>query len=346
MRAPLREALAPGEGVGGFSLDAYMASLSDGLYFDATKTDRFFQENTGPTLADDVGEAMGLALDQRTWGGKTLAEVLAAATNMGGTGFSMSANGGTGTATESPSGQLNLTGDGTNAATGDKAYTTVAGATYEVAFTVGSAAVNARAGTSQFGTSLTGGNLTGAVGANRFFFTATGTTSWIGFAKSSAALAVVTGISVKIVSGNHGVQASATLKPVRQATGAKFDGSDDNWLSPYLNGSGGNFMVALISVPASIAAFQYLAGMSSGSDRWGVGINTDGLVGFGSGSTSPTVAKGTTDVRNTEAVVGISSDGSNVLGFVGAAQEYSAPLSSALNKIGRASCRERVSSPV
>src|SRR5690606_7271653 len=62
---------------GGIDLNAFMAAQSDGLWFDFTQTDRLFQENVGPTPANDPGEVIGLAMSQRVWGGKTLAELLA-----------------------------------------------------------------------------------------------------------------------------------------------------------------------------------------------------------------------------------------------------------------------------
>ena len=63
---------------GGFSLAAFMAAQADGFWYDFGQTDRLFQEPTGPTPADEPNEVIGLALDQRAWGGKTLAAYMAA----------------------------------------------------------------------------------------------------------------------------------------------------------------------------------------------------------------------------------------------------------------------------
>ncbi len=129
---------------------------------------------------------------------------------------------------------------------------------------------------------------------------------------------------VDTVNARNGVQASGTLKPTLQTTGAKFDGTDDNLLTSYLAGATNNFIVALVSVPASIASFQYMVGAVDGSsNRFGIGNNTDGTAGFAAGATSPVTQKGTSDLRGTETVVGLTSNGATVLGFAGASQEYS-----------------------
>jgi hypothetical protein len=314
------------EGVGGFSLDAYMASLSDGLYFDATRTDRFFQENTGPTLADDVGEAMGLALDQRTWGGKTLAEVLAEQTELVTNGDASSLTG----VTAVSSGVLTLAGGQfrlqNGAATESYAVfdsvVPTPGKLYAVTLTA-SAGVSVTVGSTRIGM--------GAGTSTEYIVAGDSAAFRIGSNNASSGYSVdFDNVSVKLVPGNHGVQATGTLKPTRQTSGAKFDGSDDNWLTPYLAGAGSNFVVALVTAPASVPAFQYIFGSTDGN-RFGVGVNPDGTVGFAAGSTSPMTAKGTTDIRNVESVIGMSCDGANVLGFVDAAQEYASALAGSLN---------------
>lgn len=313
-------------GQGAFSLDGFLASQADGFNFDWAKTDRHFQEPTGPTLADDVGEAIGLAMDQRLWMGATLADVLSAQSNLISGAWSLSVSG-TATATESPAGTLNLTGDGTNGAIGDHSMVTVAGRTYCITATV-SASVFAYVGSTQGSVSIING-LSLSAGQKIFYFVATGSTSWIRFFRGPATVAAISGISAQLVPGYAALQASGTLKPIRQAAGAKFDGSDDNLLTAYLAAAGANFVVARVSVPSSLAALQVIAGASgSSANRTFLGIDTSGRVCGGVGSDSTGTIVGAADLRNSEAVVGLSYDGTDVRLFAGEAEEYSAAQAS------------------
>lgn len=293
---------------GGFNLDAFMAAQTDGLYFDTTKADRFFQESWGSALADDVGEAIGLALSHRAWNGQTLAQVVAAATERFVGGASNDNSTAPSTSSESPAGQFNLTSDGATAARRDLPLTTVIGQAYLVSFT-NSGAVTSRVGSSVGGTQ----NLADTVysGSQSFYFVATATTTYLRWWLAAVATRTVTAISIKAVPGKHGVQATGTLKPTRQTTGAKFDGSDDNWLTPYLAGASENFIVALVDVPASIAATQIVCGAvgAAGANPTRLGLSTDGTVRAGLGATA--VITGTTDLRGTMATIGLSFDGSS-----------------------------------
>lgn len=323
------------EGVGGFSLDAYMASLSDGLYFDATKTDRFFQENTGPTLADDVGEAIGLAMDQRTWGGQTLAEVLAAATELVVNGNFSVGTGWTLLSGWAISGGAAVVTAAAAYTSASQAFGFVAGKTYQVTYDVVAASAGSVRPVFLNGTQTTGTARTAPGTYTELLVAQAGNNSFAMQAGSGGFTGSIDNVSVKLIPGNHGLQATGTLKPVRQTTGAKFDGWDDYLSTLVQPGSGPNFSVALLTVPASLGGFQYAFGSTDGTNRFGYGFNPDGTVGFGFGTTSPIAAKGTTDTRGTEVVVGMSSDGVDALGFVGAEQEYAAALAGSMNN-GRA----------
>lgn len=320
------------EGVS-FNLDAFMAAQADGIYFDTTKTDRFFQENTGPTLADDVGEAMGLALSQRAWNGQTLAELLAGQTELvanGGfdTNTVWSASGVTASNTAViADGKLTInSADGANVQV-TQGFPVPSGRLLCIEFFIDSLSSGSW-GIADGGAVIATGSTTGL---HRLFYTSPDAALSLDIKRGSGVTNfVMDRISVKEVPGKRGIQATGTLKPTRQTTGAKFDGSDDNWLTSYTAGAGENFIVALVTVPTTLGAFQYITAASgaSNANRFGIGINTDGLVGFGVGSVSPTIAKGVTDVRNTEVVVGLTCNGSTVLGFAGSSQEYSAVQSS------------------
>ena len=353
-----------GQGAG-FSIDAFMAAQSDGLYFDTTKLDRFFQESTGPTLTDSVGYAIGLGLDQRTWAkaytpGPNLidppfvvpsgydntisaqdstsfsttfvATSARVAVNLTGLqvgeayelsyvgspasgsvqGFIRTAPDGTGTNLEltspvsnqsgntlffvatttghsalwvNPSASFSVSnivvrkapyktlaqvlagqsekvvnggfvtdisswivgGSGANTVTWDTGRAKfnsdgtfvsliqypglTAGKTYKATFEV---EVVSGAGL-RFDYNLDGtpvlNSLATTTGSYTLYFTPTA--AGVRFARIGATVAHLDNVSIKEVPGNHALQSSSSLRPLRQATGAKFDGSDDNLLTNY-----------------------------------------------------------------------------------------------------------------
>lgn len=302
------------KGVGDW-LTAYLASLSDGLYIDTTKTDRFFQENTGATLADDVGEAMGLALDQRLWSGLTLAQLLAAQSELAVNGnFAADLSGWTDAST-APSTVIWSAGkalwqtDGSNNARLRQSIAGLTiGATYRVAKTGGA---NLTLGTSAGGTQYTASfTYDGA-----FYFVATSATLWLNAVQSANGV-VLDNVSVKLVPGNHALQATGTLKPTRQTTGAKFDGSDDNWLPPYRSGGAGDFIVALVNVPASVPTTAIVAGARAAADtQFALGFSATlgrTIAGVGSVATGAGGLSGTINRLGSQVVIGLSANGSLV----------------------------------
>jgi hypothetical protein len=313
--------------------------LSAGLYIDTTKTDRFYQESTGITLAASVTDPMGIALDQRLWGGRTYDAYLDTLANLisqpvalenvywsVGGGASITATAGTAPDGSSTARTLNF-GGGTASALFRNALGT-AGTIHANRVWLRSTTVS---GTIKFG-----------LGDGSSLPQKTLTTSWQQF-KISPLMAGNPGVQIrrdnagqlnevevwteefKLVPGNAGTQASGTLKPLLQTTGAKFDGSDDNWLTPFLAQNGANFIVARALVPASISAAQVIAGASgAAANRCFLAIDTSGRVCGGVGSDSTTTIVGTSDLRGTDVVVGISLDGTTVKLFANTAEEYSA----------------------
>lgn len=315
--------IALNEGVGG-SLDAYLASLAAGFRFNTRKTDRFFQENTGPTLADDVGEAIGLALDQRTWGGQSLAAVLAAATELRGGG----SVGLAGAATAATYNTGTGAGTATRVDVTNQSYVRIPGLTVGRTYRVlldntGANALDVRTAAFNSGVYI---SATG--GASRdFFFLATDTFFDITASVNGATVSFTVQL-VKLVPGNHGLQATGTLKPLRQTSGAKFDGSDDNWLMGHVAAAGGNFIQTRTTVPASLAGTQIIGGaLSASANRFWLAINASGLACGGVGNNSSTTIVGVSDLRSTEADIALSCDGSTVRLIVNGVVEYEAAQS-------------------
>jgi len=107
-----------------------------------------------------------------------------------------SAGGGTGHATVS-NGILTIAGDGTNAATADQQLTTVPGRTYRITANVATNAIAWTAGTIQGGADVAAQVLTSAGATLSTTFVATGTSTWIRFAKTSVGDSVVSNIAVR-----------------------------------------------------------------------------------------------------------------------------------------------------
>jgi len=148
------------------------------------------------------------------------------------------------------------------------------------------------------------------------------------FSSATANLSI-DNVSVKAVAGNHGYQSTPGSRPTIQTAGGRlflrFDALDDSLLTPFLAQNGANSIIAKVTVPASLAATQVIAGSSgSGANRCFLGVNTSGQLCGGVGSDSTTTIVGTTDLRGLTVVVGLTFDGTTVKLFVEEAEEYSA----------------------
>lgn len=130
------------------------------------------------------------------------------------------------------------------------------------------------------------------------------------------------------VNSHNAVQANGTLQPKYQTLGAKFDGSDDYLSTGYLPAAGGNFIVAHVTIPASLGSIAMLFGAqdASSTNRFWMGVDdSTGRLRAGVGTNN--AHYGTTDLRGSTAMVGLSIDGSTVKLFVEGAQELSASQS-------------------
>ena len=314
-----------------FSLDAFMAAQEDGFWLDFTKTDRHFQENVGATPADGVGEAIGLALDQRSWAGKTLAEILAAQAEilLNGTFDTNTANW-----TSASSGVLSVNAGKLRIANGaaseggaQQTPATIAGGMYKLGVDGGSGdTASANVPIEVLGTNLARVGFLKNTHLDRYVI-ATGSTVTVYPRTNSTTLgqyAEFDNISLKRIPSHHATQATAGAKPVFQAAGAKFDGSDDNLLTDMLASAAANFIVAKITVPATLAGLQIIAGASGASaNRIYLSINTAGQLCAGVGSHVATFLVGSQDLRGQTVVVGLTLNGSTVKLFVNGVEEFS-----------------------
>lgn len=346
--APVMAAVHSGSARPNFSLDAFMASQADGVFYDFTKTDRHFQESTGATIADDVTEAIGLALDQRLWGGRTLAQIVAAATELVSNGsFAGDLTGWTNARplrgdVDYLSGTVLITNDSTNGQAGGFAaavqgITTVVGGVYRLSADMVAGAWILRASSASDGSvSIAEATGSGTVAGQTIYFVATGTTTYVTLMVNSSTngiSATIDNVSCKLIPGHAALQATGTSRGTRQTGGWKGDGSDDNLLTNYLAGSGANFLVTLVTVPASLGTDQIIAGTrAAGSDDFWIGVrSSDGKIIGGVGAHSSSTVLGSTDQRGNTLVLGLSADSGSEALYVDAAQEYAGTPSGTIN---------------
>lgn len=329
----LRPGLGLGQAGGGamsWSRWSNGLSASQILDVDFAYTDRTFQNVTGTTLADDAGEAIALAMDSGSWRGRTLAGEVATQPELKATG-AIGIVGTTTAATYNTS-----TGAGTVSRTTyptDQSYVTfpvVAGARYDLDLECNNVAgITVRpsaAGTNFINTAGTSGRVTyrlASTSSELMIFTAANSTSL-----------PFTVHSLKLIPGNHAVQATGTSTPARQAGGvSRYDGTADNLLTSFLAQSGPMTLLYQGTVPATLAAVQVLMGSSgSSANRCWIGVNTSGLLCAGVGSQTESTIVGTTDVRGKSIVAALTFDGSTVTLFLrvdgAVSQEYSAAQAS------------------
>ncbi|WP_340645330.1 hypothetical protein [Phenylobacterium sp.] len=305
MRPSIRAA-ALFKGVG-FSLPAFMAGQTDGFWYDFAKTDRQFQENVGPTPADDPNEVIGLALDQRSWNGQTLAQVLSAQTDL-------IANTWTDASTAPAtfvfsSGVGTLTADGANRARARATISTVVGKTYCISATFGGLGCELAVGSTLGGNQNLApvGLLTGSLA---YFFVATATTTYIAITRLTAGVGTFSVATTKLVPGSPATQSSTSLKPKFQTTGAAFDGSDDYLSTPYAAGASDNFIVAKVKIPLASSGTRGIVGAAGGStERFYLAMISGGILTAGAGTQNPGTFQMPGDMRGVETVVGLSASG-------------------------------------
>ena len=305
---------------GAISLAAFMAGQSDGFWYDFGQADRLFQENIGPTPANDPTEVIGLAMDQRLWTGRTLAQVTAAQPELflnptfdadtdwtKETGWTISGSVAT------------IVAPGA-AATLFQPKTLIAGGLYRFAAEVTTFSAGAIFSRLSGGTVVSGPSVAGSL--VQYMQAAAGNTA-AGIRASSVSNLSIDNASLKLIPGYSAIQATTAAKPKVQSTGATFDGTDDNLLTNYFAATGANFIVAKVLVPATIPVISAIAGCAAASaGKFWLAVNTGGnlAVGLGIGAT----LTGTSNLRGRTVVVGLSMNGSLARIFVDNAMEAQA----------------------
>lgn len=267
---------------GGFSLAAFMASQPAGFWYDFTRSDTMFQENVGPTPADEPNEVIGLALSQRLWEGQTRTGYLAGqpenrqngAPVLAGTATAATYNTTTGVGSVARVDFTNQSGVAISSLTGGRSYAV------DVEVSGGLIIRDGLTPTSTY--------LCDVVTGRSVYYVTTGpvSTGLTLTCSEAGGTRSFTLHSVREVSQVPATQSTTSFKPKFQTTGAAFDGIDDNLLLSYLWGShagdGANFVVFDIDVPVTLAAIQAIIGSGPNtSDFTFLSISTSGKLRFG-----------------------------------------------------------------
>jgi len=255
------------------------ANGENGFLYDFSRADTLFQEATGITPAG-VDQNVGLALDISKWGGKTLAQVLAAQAELvvnggfdnGTTGWSTNDVGAT---IAVVAGELQLTTDG--AAKGVVQQIVLAANT-SFRLLVG----KARLGTASSGAlridTIAGGWAIQPSGNPITLSSsdqaidcicrtgASGITINIYLRAGAAGTLYLDNVSIKEIPGNRASQATSGARPVLKAGGlTRYDGSDDNLLTTFKFDAGGKGSLALKFNKAVGNSSQILMGARNAS---------------------------------------------------------------------------------
>jgi hypothetical protein len=323
-----------------FDLRLLIAKGTDGFWFDARNLYTGTDSQTASVIAGDL---VGHAFEKSKWGGLTLAQAIAAQSELAVNGdFTSNISswnvGGSITASHS-SGEAQITGAGNPSGTGAWWFSQDMNlnryAEYRVAF---DATFISTAGTfyGQYGFNT---NLTVTSAANGGVKTsysmmapadsAGGGTPWesVVFGASASSVWKIDNVSVKLIPGNHAVS-SGVARPTLQFDGSRPllrpDGSSDTMLVRLLAPGTSGIIGGRIKVPASVAALQVLIGGTVGTSRCFVGINTSGQLCAGLGTDAETTIVGSADLRGTSLCIWLVWDASTVKLYQDGVQVYSA----------------------
>lgn len=325
MRAPMRSANSPREGVGGSLASLLFGNGEDGFLFgDWSELDELFTLSTGlPNVLAD-SDPVGLAMDDHSWGVSTLALIIAAQAELITNGtFDANISGWTaGVLGSATAAGWDAGGGGRAATTRVDAsnysylrtnFATVIGRTYCLTMDVSDTSHYASLGTADFGTQLFAGPLTISGGRATLYFVAASTTTYLLTRNLNVGTQYLDNVSVKLVPGNHALQATGTQRPLWRANSGK----------PYLSWDGSDDVLRSMIIPATAGALFFagnpvttgtIIGSSdaASANRCAIQINSNGQLGGGIGAVNNLTIRGSTDVRGTNVVGVLTWNGSLV----------------------------------
>ena len=201
MRSFRRRLLLEGvTALAGAAILALFANNEQGLWYDPSQLDTMFQDSAGTTPVTAAGDPVGLILDKRLWGGKTLAQVFAAATLLGGLPLDSAP-----WTLQGAAAVLGNTVTGLNNGDALRLTGLTVGKTYKV-----EAATSAVSGSWFWLAEGTGTTYRNSIGNCIFRATSTGLLLYC----VSAGSVTLSSLLVKEIPGNHASQATSASRPV------------------------------------------------------------------------------------------------------------------------------------
>jgi len=301
-----------------------------GLTYNFTKTNLMYQDQFGvaPVVAD--GDPVGMILDDRLWGGKTLTQIIASQPELVIDG---DFNVGISQVTAKRNAALSWTGNNSLTVTADgvtaepQGWLTIATAPMQwvrVALNVmtGSPSAILRAYRSDQVTALASSPAV-AVSSYVFWFMALDAVSYLSLGVNSGTGGTqFDAVSAKAIPGNHAL-ATGTARPVwKSGKFIRFDGVDDNLLSSFLSSPQGSFVFkgtgpnnsrGIMSCSGGGGSFCEL--ITDGGTRLGASLGTQ---------TSVTIFAGTS-IFNKLNTYALTWDGTTVKLYTGSVPVYSQP---------------------
>lgn len=291
---------ALGKGVGASSLASLFANGEDGfLFYPMSDMTRLFLLSSGSTGNAAVdADPVGLDLDSHSWGSLTLAQELAAQTELVTNGtFDANITGWT-DFSDAPgniawdSGMLRLSKVSGTGARAQQGLATVVGTTYRLAWDTDSTWIARRVGSTAGGADVIS-SLGSSAGTNVLDFVALSTTSYLRFTVTGTgdASATLDNVTLKAVPGNHALQATTTKRPLWNANSGKpylsFDGTDDIVVPPFTPKAAGTMAAAFNGAALGLTQGIIGGGATTNNTRAYLVIGSDNRLTGQCGSTAP-----------------------------------------------------------
>ena len=330
--------LALGEGVGGSLVQQLFGNGEDGFLFGSwSELDELFTISTGPTAVASDSDPVGLALDDHNWGASTLAQVLAAATELvTNGGFDVDANW-TKTANDglnsvSISGGVGIEVRGSGAAADPSLSQSITGLTANRLYYLAVAAnvvAAASGGVSYVDTPLfvAGGSGLGLRTIAAFFMASASSHNFIfrvGGGASASGTVQFDNASWKWVPGNHGLQATSGQRPLWRSNSGKpylsFDGTDDRLSTPRLPSAAGTLAVAARGGSNSRIAIGV---QDASGGRCSISQNSSGFLGAHIGNQNDVFQAGSSSIAGVDFTGVLTWDGTIIELWQNGAKVYS-----------------------
>lgn len=314
-------------------LQAWLSGATAAYYSAATFSNEF-QEWTGTTPVAANGDRVGLLADSQQWGGRTLAQVEAAATDL----YPV-VNFTSGWTASSPFGSIVDADEWAAVGGAGGVFTSglkTVGDLIRVEYQIGLAATSRTYALRDLASAAAGnqlGSFTGTSGTILARSVALTTGFYINANQATASVRVDK-LSVKKIPGFAADQPTSGDRLTVNISGQRYtnvgDATGDNLLSTWLWGASANTILIDADVPASLGATQIVFGSSgSGTARMSIGINTSGFLCAGVGSNDTTVAVGNIDWRGRRVIAAVTVNGTTVSIYSLAGIEYSGAQSGA-----------------